>query len=84
MADTAAVVPAEAAPASVRRLNVILTDDAYAELESISKETRRSMTEIVRLGLGLIKLAISEQKNKNRLVVTDAALKPVREVVLPL
>jgi hypothetical protein len=69
----------------IKRLSINLTDDAYADLDEISKQTRRSMTEIVRLGLGLVKLVLDEQRQKkNRLVIADSNLKPLREIVLPL
>ncbi len=73
----------EVSPA-VKRLNLNVTEQAYDDLSRLSRETNRSMTEIVRIGLGLVKLAFDEQSRQNRLVVTDANLKPLREIVLPL
>jgi hypothetical protein len=80
---TAPVVETTDSPA-VKRLNLNLAPQAYDDLSSLSRTTNRSMTEIVRLGLGLMKLAFEEQARHNRLVVTDATLKPLREIVLPL
>lgn len=69
---------------SVKRLNLNLTEAAYADLEDIAQKSGRSMSEVLRLGLGLVKLALDEQRNRNRLVVADSNLRPIREVVLPL
>ena len=66
-----------------KRVNFVLSERAYSELASLAKETRRTMTELVRLGLGLVKLAIDAQSNGHRLVVTNAAGEPVKEIVLP-
>ena len=39
--------------AEVKRVNFLLSERAYGELTQLSRRTRRSMTEIVRVGLGL-------------------------------
>jgi hypothetical protein len=41
------------------------------------------MTDVVRLGLGLVKIALEASKNGNRLVVTNAEGQPLKEIVLP-
>jgi len=41
------------------------------------------MTELVRLGLGLVKVALEAQQNGNKLVVTTAEGQPLKEIVLP-
>jgi hypothetical protein len=65
--------------------NPVQTSDMVAGLNEISKQTGRSMTEIVRLGLGLVKMVLDEQRqNKYRLVIADSNLKPLREIVLPI
>lgn len=69
---------------AIKRLNLNLTEQAYDDLSNLASKTNRSMTEIVRIGLGLVKLAFEEQSKHNRLVVADANLKPLREIVLPL
>src|ERR1700685_4591879 len=43
-------------PAGPRRLNLILSDSARRDLDDIANKTRRSLTEVVRLGLGLVRL----------------------------
>ena len=85
MTDAMAASAAETTEGPVvKRLNLNLAEQAYDDLSNLSRTTNRSMTEIVRLGLGLMKLAFEEQAKHNRLVVTDANLTPLREIVLPL
>ena len=66
-----------------RRVNFVLSEKAHKDLVSLSKHSMRSMTELVRLGLGLVKLALEAQQNGNKLVVTTADGRPVKEIVLP-
>lgn len=66
-----------------KRVNFILSDRAYAELVDLSKKNRRSMTELVRLGLGLVKIALEAADRGQRLVVTTSDGQPIKEVVLP-
>lgn len=68
----------------IKRLNIALTEQAYTDLDSLSNETRHSMTEILRLGLGLVTLAWAEKGRHNKLVIADSNLRPLREIVLPL
>jgi hypothetical protein len=66
-----------------KRVNFVLSERAYTELVNLSKETMRSMTELVRLGLGLVKIAIEAERRGQRLIVTTAEGDPVKEIVLP-
>lgn len=66
-----------------KRVNFVLSEKAHSELLSLSKDTMRTMTELVRLGLGLVKIAIEAERNGNRLIVTKANGEPVKEIVLP-
>jgi hypothetical protein len=70
-------------PMAGRRVNFVLSERAHTDLVGLSKDSMRSMTELVRLGLGLVKLAWEAQQNGNRLVVTTADGRPVKEIVLP-
>lgn len=65
-----------------KRLNVNLSEAAFAEVRALSRSTNRSMTEIVRLGLNLAKIALEEQAQGHRLVVTSQDGRPVKELVL--
>ena len=70
-------------PLAGRRVNFVLSEKAHTDLVSLSKYSMRSMTELVRLGLGLVKLALEEQQNGNKLVVTTADGRQLKEIVLP-
>jgi hypothetical protein len=41
------------------------------------------MTELVRLGLGLVKIALEAERNGQRLIVTTAEGQAIKEIVLP-
>lgn len=71
------------AVANGKRVNFVLSDKAHTELASLARETRRSMTDLLRLGLGLMKIAIEADRNGNRLFVTKPDGQPVKEIVLP-
>lgn len=70
------------APAG-KKVNFVLTERAYNELLSLSKNNMKSMTELVRLGLGLVKIAIEAEKQGQRLIVTTAEGEPIKEIILP-
>ena len=66
-----------------KRVNFVLSEKGYSDLVALAKDTRRSMTEIVRLGLGLVRIAIEAEREGNRLIVTSKVGDPIKEVVLP-
>jgi hypothetical protein len=74
---------ASAASPTTRRLNLILSQRAYDDAALTAKAHNRSMTEIVRLGLGLVKLALDAAANGDRIVIADKDGNPKREIVLP-
>jgi hypothetical protein len=82
---TTITVPTDPALAEigVKRLNINLSETAFGELQMLARRTRRSMTELVRLGLGLVKISIQEAARGNKLIVTTADGQPLREIVLP-
>ena len=75
-----AITPAQA---GTKRLNVILSAAVFAELQVLSKETRRSMTELVRLALGLVRIVLQEAAKGNKLIIATPNGQPLREIVLP-
>jgi hypothetical protein len=81
------VVPGSSASgnrgSSSRRVNLNLSEQAYSDLQSLCKGTNRTMTEVIRLGLGLVKIAITEAGSGNKLVVASERGKPLKEIVLP-
>ena len=69
--------------AAGKRVNFILSERAYSDLTTLADSTHRSMTEVVRLGLGLVKIALEASRGGHRLVVTNAEGHPIKEIVLP-
>lgn len=69
--------------ATGKRVNFILSERAYSDLAALAKETKRTMTELVRLGLGLVKIATEAERNGHRLVITDSSGRAIKEIVLP-
>jgi hypothetical protein len=67
----------------VRRLNINLPTSIANDLEAIAQKSGRSMTEVVRNALGLVKIATDVADNNQKLVITDDKGKPVKEIVLP-
>ncbi len=78
-----AAVSAVIAPATGKRVNFILSERAHSDLIALAESTHRSMTEVVRLGLGLVKIALEASRNGQRLVVTSSEGQPLKEIVLP-
>jgi len=66
-----------------KRVNFVLSGKAHSELVTMAKRNRRSMTELVRLGLGLVKIALEVEQNGHKLIVTTADGQPLKEIVLP-
>jgi phosphatidylglycerophosphatase A len=65
-----------------RRLNVNLPPDVFKDLQKLSRETNRSLTDIVRTGLGLANLALTEVAKSNKIAITDKDGKAIKEIVL--
>lgn len=76
-------VMAASSAAIGKRMSFILSERAHSELVTLARETRRSMTDLVRLGLGLVKIALEAERNGKRLVVTTSDGQPEKELVLP-
>jgi hypothetical protein len=66
-----------------KRINLVLPASAYAEVYGLSKSTKRSLTDLVRLGLGLVKIAIEEVAKGNKLIVASADGQAIKELVIP-
>ena len=66
-----------------KRLNVSLSERAYSDLSHASHETKRSMTELVRLGIGLVRIALEAEREGNRIVIASPDGKAQKEIVLP-
>jgi hypothetical protein len=66
-----------------QRLSLSLGGSAYNELSALAKLRRSSMTEIVRLGLGLVKIAIQENDRGHKLIICTSEGQPLREILIP-
>jgi hypothetical protein len=67
----------------IKRLNLKLTVRAYEELRDLSRRSNRTMTELVRLGIGLVKIAIETSNKGHKIVVATEDGKALKELVLP-
>jgi hypothetical protein len=67
----------------IKRINISLSDRAYLDLQAASRDNRRSMTDIVRLSLGLVKILMEAQNKGYRMYVTTPDGEAVKEIVLP-
>ena len=54
-----------------KRVNFILSEKAHSDLTALSRETKRSMTEL------------EAERKGHRLVVTTSDGQPIKEIVLP-
>ena len=68
---------------SVKRLSFILSESAFSELQALADQSQKSMTELVRYGIGLMRVAEDAKRQKLRLMVVDSDNKAVREIVIP-
>ena len=66
----------------LKRLNVNLPANTYDQLQTLAQDSHRSMTDVVRTALGLVKIAMEEEK-KNRSLAVTAGDRIVKEIVLP-
>lgn len=67
----------------LKRLNLNLAPKAFQELQALAKKTNRSMTELVRIGLGLARIANEAREQGLRLAVVDDRGNSVRDIVIP-
>jgi hypothetical protein len=69
--------------ARTKRLNINLSERAHTELQSLSTETNRSVTELIRLAVGLLKITLEASREGHRLVITTKDGQALREIVIP-
>lgn len=70
-------------PASpIRRLNINLPEELFVELERLAKRSNRTMTELVRSSLGLVRVAFEEERRGHKLAVVTAEGEIRKEIVL--
>lgn len=66
-----------------KRLNVNLPEDSYEEIRALADSSGRSISDIVRTGLGLASIAMEEASRNNYLTITSSEGKLLRQIVLP-
>jgi len=67
-----------------RRLNVLLLESDFRELQALASESGRSLKDTVRYALGLVKIAITEERNQHKLMVVDSDGNFLKEIALPV
>jgi hypothetical protein len=68
---------------NVKRLSLNLSLEVFEEVQALVKFTRHNMTALVRIGLGLVKIAYQAKQDGLKLAVVNNDGKPVREIVIP-
>lgn len=69
--------------AAIRKFNILLSDTAHREIEEIAADNGVTLTEVVRLGIGLVKLAMDAERNGYRLMTVNADNEAVMEIKMP-
>jgi len=66
-----------------KRLAITLSERAYNDLRQIAANTSRPMSDVIRIGIGLYKVAAEVSRENNKLMVVSRDGKPLKEIVLP-
>jgi hypothetical protein len=69
-------------PQKVKRLNINLPEKTFNELERLADESGRTMTELVRVAIGLVQVAIDEESHGRKLAVVEPNGKLLKEILL--
>jgi len=70
------------AATELRRLNINLPPPVYEILQDLATQTGRTMTDVVRTGLSLAKIALEAEKAKNKLAVVSQDGTILKDIVL--
>ena len=65
------------------RLNLNLSETAREQITALAEQSDRSITELVRLALSVLKVILDERKEGHKLIVTTSDGKPLKELVIP-
>jgi hypothetical protein len=65
------------------RLNVNIPESARAEVDQLVEISGRSITELVRFGLSLVKVVLHESKLGNKIVVATEDGRAIKELIIP-
>ena len=66
-----------------QRLSINLPASVLDELRALADSSHRSMTELIRDAFALAKIAHEERQKGNKLTVTDASGKLIKELIMP-
>jgi hypothetical protein len=81
--DVSPDVAVESTKPASRRLNFILTQASFEDFQRMAFQTGRSMTDLLRYALGVMKIVVEAHRSGQRIVVIDKDNKAVKEIVLP-
>ena len=65
------------------RLNLNLSETAREQITALAEQSDRSITELVRLALSVLKVILDERKEGHKLIVMTPDGKPLKELVIP-
>ncbi len=83
MAPRSRPIDAEPDDSGTRRLNANLPAAMLDEMVEEKRRTGRDITELVKLGWHLVKIALREQRQGNALAVVSADGRILKELVIP-
>ena len=66
----------------MKRLNINLPPPVFETLQKLASETNRTMTDVVRTGLSLAKIALEAEKAQNKLAVVSSDGRILKDIVL--
>ena len=67
---------------TMKRLNINLPESVYDTLQRLAQQTNRTMTDIIRTALSLVKIALETDAKGNKLAVVSPEGKVLKEIVL--
>lgn len=68
---------------AVRKLGLSLGVPVFEEFSQLAQERKSTLSQVVRLALGLGRVALTELKKGNRLLIVSAEGAALKELVLP-
>jgi hypothetical protein len=67
---------------NTRRLNINLPEAKFSELEQLARDSHRTMTDVVRIALELVKIAVNLEEHSHKLAVVNSEGELIKEIVL--
>lgn len=71
------------APLKTKRVNLNLAVKSFQDLEHLAEKTGRTMSDVVRLGLALVKMYVEEEDKGNKLIIASPKGKVISEIRFP-